>query len=231
MFRVRRPNPRSDLARDRDIRSARRCHGSAHAGDDDTTEVLLRRLIPLAAGCATLAVAPAAHGSGGDYVFAGGTAAQQKTVVAALEASSFPWSIAPGTVVVHIERGTDSRALPGHVWLDADLLDAGRFSWGVVQHEYAHEVDFLLLDDTMRDRLHQSLGGVAWWTGAGHEDRDCERFADLVAWSFWQSPDNVMKPESGSGHMTPAAFRSALAAVLPVRFAASVTVPRGSRRR
>jgi hypothetical protein len=193
--------------------------------------VLLRRLLPLAVTCATLAVAPAAHASGGDYVFAGGTAAQQQTVVAALDASSFPWSIVPGTVVVHIERGADSRALPGHIWLDADLLDSGRFSWGVVQHEYAHEVDFLLLDDTMRDRLHPLLGGVAWWTGAGHDDRDCERFADLVAWSFWSSPDNVMKPENGTGRMTPAAFRSALAAVLPVRFAASVAVPRGSRRR
>ena len=31
--------------------------------------------------------------------------------------------------------------------IDADSLDAGRFAWGEVQHEYAHVVDFALLDD------------------------------------------------------------------------------------
>jgi hypothetical protein len=202
--------------------------------------MLRRLLIPVAVACATLTLVPAAIASGGDYVFAGGSAAQQKTVVSALEASNFPWSIVPGQVVVHIERGTDSRALPGHIWLDADLLDAGRFSWGVVQHEYAHEVDFLLLSETMRDQLHPSLGGVAWWTGAGQEDRACERFADLVAWSFWESPDNVMKPQSPQ--LTPEAFRTTLAALLPAvavaakpmaatRSTAAVAKPRPKRRR
>jgi hypothetical protein len=180
--------------------------------------VFRRLLISLAAVCATLVVAPAALAAGGNYVFDGGTAVQQRTVVSALDASSFPWDIVPGPVVVHIERGTASRALAGQIWLDADLLDAGRFSWGVVQHEYAHQVDFSVLTDSLREQLHQSLAGASWWAGAGHADLDCERFADLVAWSYWQAPDNVMKPQSAEdegGQMTPEAFRTLLATLLP----------------
>jgi hypothetical protein len=188
---------------------------------------MFRRLfLPFAIAAAALAIAPAALAGGGNYVFDGGNTTQQKTVVSALGASSFPWDVVPGTVVVHIERGTSSRALPGHVWLDADLLDAGRFSWGVVQHEYAHQVDFLLLTEAMRARLHLSLQGSGWWTGGSHDALDCERFADLVAWSFWESPENVMKPASAQaedGQMTTAAFRAELAALLPAT--ASVAKP------
>jgi hypothetical protein len=186
-----------------------------------------RLLIPLALAAAALAIAPAALAGGGNYVFEGGNAAQQKTVVSALSASSFPWDVVPAPIVVHIERGTASRALPGHVWLDADLLDSGRFSWGVVQHEYAHQVDFLVLTEAMRAQLHLSLQGSGWWTGGSHDALDCERFADLVAWSFWESPDNVMKPagaQDAGGQMTPAAFRAELATLLPATATATATV-------
>jgi hypothetical protein len=181
--------------------------------------VFRRLLISLAAVCATFAVAPAAFAAGGNYAFDGGSAGEQKTVTSALDASSFPWDIVPGQVVVHIERGTASRALPGQIWLDADLLDSGRFSWGVVQHEYAHQVDFLVLTDAMRAQLHQSLLGASWWGSEGHAALDCERFADLVAWSYWQAPDNVMKPASAQdegGQMTPEAFRTLVSSLLPV---------------
>jgi hypothetical protein len=40
----------------------------------------------------------------------------------------------PATIVIHIVRGVESRATAGEIWLDADLLDAGTFSWGVIQH-------------------------------------------------------------------------------------------------
>ena len=121
-------------------------------------------------------------------------------------------------MVVHIQRDVASSAARNQIWLDANLLDAGRFAWGVVQHEYAHEVDFALLTDATRAQLHTPLGGAAWWGTEGHSTLDSERFADLVAWAYWSSADNVMKPQSAQdegGQVTPAVFRAALAAILP----------------
>jgi hypothetical protein len=177
-----------------------------------------RLLLHLSLAAAALAIAPAAFASGGTYTFDGGSKAQQGQVVAALDASSFPWSIVPGSVVVHIQPGVASAAAPGQIWLDADLLDSGRFAWGVVQHEYAHQVDFALLNDATRAQLHTILQGAAWSGPEGHASLDCERFADLVAWSYWTSSDNVMKPLSAQdegGQATPAVFRAALATILP----------------
>jgi hypothetical protein len=178
-----------------------------------------RLLIHLALAAATLAIAPAAFAAGGNYAFDGGTKAEQTQVTAALNASAFPWGIVPGPVVIHIGHGLASSASPKQIWLDADLLDAGTYSWGVVQHEYAHQVDFALLTPDTRAQLHAFLGGSAWCGGGeGHANLDCERFADLVAWSYWSSADNVMKPQSATdegGQVTPAVFRAALAAILP----------------
>jgi hypothetical protein len=177
-----------------------------------------RLLIQLSVVAATLAIAPAALASGGNYVFDGGSSAEQTQVTAALNASSFPWGIVPGPVVVHIQRNVLSSASPNQIWLDANLLDAGRFSWGVVQHEYAHQVDLALLDDASRAQLHAILGGVAWSGAEGHSNLDSERFADLVSWSYWSSSDNVMKPlstQDEGGQVTPTVFRAALAAILP----------------
>ena len=74
---------------------------------------------------------------------------------------------------------------------------AGNFSWGVVQHEYAHEVDFLLLDDGARAKLLRVLGGTTWCHGDSqqlpHSDYGCERFASTLAWAFWPSPENCMR--------------------------------------
>ena len=182
---------------------------------------MLNRLAPaLALVAAALALAPAALASGGNYTFAGGTRDQRGQVVQALQASSFPWSVVTQSVVVHIARGIPSSATPGNVWLDGDLLDAGRFSWGVVQHEYAHQLDFLVLTEAQRTALHALLGGATWWDDgvAAHGARDCERFADEVAWSYWTSADNVMRPagpQDEGGQVAPAAFRAALARLLP----------------
>ncbi len=52
----------------------------------------------------------------------------------------------------------------------------------------AHEVDFAVLSDATRVKLHALLHGTSWWGGEGHSELDCERFADLVAWSYWMSP-------------------------------------------
>ena len=164
-----------------------------------------------------LAFVPNAAARGGFYTFDGGTRAEQAQVRAALDASSFDWSVVPATVTVHVGRAVSPHAIAGQIWLDAGLLDAGRFSWGVVQHEYAHQVDFLVLTDPMRARLHPLLKGASWWGGA-HSDLDCERFADALAWAYWPSPDNVMRPESETdegGQVDPAALRAMLAQLLP----------------
>jgi hypothetical protein len=186
---------------------------------------LLRAL--LATVAVTLALTGSAQAAGGKYVFDGGTAFQQKQVKKALDASSFDWNIVPATIVVHIVRGHESEATRGEIWLDADLLNAGTFSWGVVQHEYAHQVDFFLLDDADRLAL-ASLGGLSWWAPAAvahapngtlaHEQLTSERFASTLAWSYWQSKENSMRPTSPtdeSAAMAPAAFRALLARVLP----------------
>src|SRR3990172_6003242 len=115
-----------------------------------------------AALLAAFAFAGQAHAAGGTYVFDGGTQRQQREVKKALNASSFDWSLVPGTVTIHVSPVGTSYATPGHVFLDGDLLNAGRFAWGTVQHEYAHKVDFLLLDAGRRAPLAAALGAPAW---------------------------------------------------------------------
>jgi hypothetical protein len=192
--------------------------------------MLRRILVPLVLA---LALAPNALAGGGHYAFDGGTKAQQSQVRAALNASSFDWNLVPGTVVVHIGRGDGPHATAGQIWLDASLLDSGRFSWGVVQHEYAHQVDFSVLTDPMRSKLHDVLGGSSWWSAGNHGSLDCERFADALAWAYWQSTDNVMRPDSASdegGQIVPARFKALLSTLLqPGRTPASVQGKRHPR--
>jgi hypothetical protein len=175
--------------------------------------------------CALVALAlPAwANASGGRYVLAGGTRTERQTVVSALEASSFDWSLVRRQITIEIVPGIDSQAVPGTIWLDADLLDAGAFSWGVVQHEYAHQVDYALLDDGIRARLLPLLGGSAWCYTAldlPHADYGCERFASTLAWSYWPSPENCVKPErpgNESSAPPPPRFRALLDSLLARR--------------
>lgn len=180
-----------------------------------------RRLAALlVAAAAASAFTSAAAAAGGSFTVSGGTPAEQSQIRAALDASSFDWSVLPQTIQVTIEPGVGDYATPGDVYLDPALLDQGEFSWGIVQHEFAHQVDFLLLSDADRARLQQALGGVSWWPDATHQHSDfaCERFASTLAWSYWPSPENALRPQSASdeaGAMAPAAFRALLAQVLP----------------
>ena len=195
--------------------------------------MLLRRT--LLVFLAALALSPDAYARGGNYVFDGGTRTEQGQVKAALDASTFDFSVVPAPVTIHIGRALSSSAAPGQIWLDADLLDAGRLSWGVVQHEYGHQVDFSLLTDAGRAQLQQLLGGSAWCSGAVHRELTCERFADLISWAYWPSADNVLRPTGKSdegGQVSPAAFRAAIAQLLPspIRVMAATT-ERGSSRR
>jgi hypothetical protein len=166
-------------------------------------------------------VAPGlAQAGGGTYVFDGGTAKERSAVHSALEASSFDWSLVPATITIHIKQGIPSEATRGNIWIDSDLLASGRFAWGVVQHEYAHQVDYFLLDDAKRAQLLAALGGSDWCgavAGLDHAAYGCERWASTLAWAYWQSPDNSMRPTAAgdeSAAMAPAKFRALLANLL-----------------
>lgn len=182
---------------------------------------MARALLALVASlAAALAFAGPSFAGGGSYTFDGGTEAQQRQVVRGLEASAFPWSVVPATITIHVARGTGSFSRPGHVWLDAALLDAGSFSWAIVQDEYAHQVDFFLFDSSIRQRLTTALGAAAWCRetpGLAHDRYGCERFTSTLVWAYWQSPSNAYRPLSKrdeSAAMAPARFRALMAELL-----------------
>ena len=181
----------------------------------------MRRLILtllIAALCCTFV--PSALAAGGTYSFAGGTPVEQATVRSALQASSFDWGLLPQAVVVHVGTYGESYSVYGNVFLDASLLHSGRFAWGVVQHEFAHQVDFMLFDDAKRAIFEQRLGGKDWCygvTGLKHAEYGCEKFASELAWAYWSSPANSMRPSGSDGEaagMPVAQFRALLAQAL-----------------
>lgn len=178
---------------------------------------------------------PAAAG-GGNYAFDGGTRAERAQVRAALAASLFDWSLVPELITIRIGAGVGCSARAGTIELDSGLLQTGRFAWGVIQHEYAHQVDFFLLDDAMRARLAERLGGESWWqTSAGvpHQALTSERFASSLAWAYWPSPDNVLRPTSAAdeaGALAPADFRLLLGDVLGVSVPSRRVVASARRR-
>lgn len=173
------------------------------------------RLLLLCSVVAAMLLPPAGRATGGRYAFAGGTPRERAAVTRALAASSFDWDVVPVRVAIHIQRGAVSRATAGEIWLDADLLDAGTFAWGVVQHEFAHQVDFFALTASGRALLQHKLGATTWCsdTAVRRDLLGCERFASALAWAYWQSPDNCMRP---AGDELPAQrFRTLLSIVLP----------------
>lgn len=180
----------------------------------------LPRALLVAATAAALLLSPTAGAAGARLSWDGGTAGQRTQVRAALAASSFRWSLIPKRVTVHIGRGYVTRAGAGHVWLDADLLDAGLFAWGAVQHEFAHEVDFLFLTPLQRMQIAAALGTDEWCateSGLPHGLYGCERFASTLTWSYWPSRSNAFRPESPDDEaaaLPPARFRALLDSVL-----------------
>jgi hypothetical protein len=206
------------------------------------TTVTVRRHITyrcvLTAAVASLAlvlVTPA-RALGGDVAFVGGSSAERAEVLGALEASRFNWNVVPAQITIHIAPGEDSRAAKGEIWLDADLLGAGTFAWGVVQHEYAHQVDFFLLDDDDRALLMQRLGADTWCSDGASERHDrlgCERFASTLAWSYWSSPLNCLKPEHAgdeSAAMSPSDFRALISTLIRARVSRRFLVTHRSER-
>jgi hypothetical protein len=174
-----------------------------------------RALTLLCIAVAATLVPPAGRATGGRYAFAGGTPREQAQVSDALAASSFDWSLVPGRITIHIAPVATSQATPGEIWLDPNLLDAGSFAWGVVQHEYAHQVDFSLLTEPARARLMRELGVQTWSsaTPARPDTLGCERFATALAWAYWPSARNVMRLAS-SRRLSASRFRGVVNTLL-----------------
>jgi uncharacterized protein (DUF2141 family) len=177
-----------------------------------------------AAALAALVLAGSALALGGSYTVIGGTEAEQAQVREALDASAFDWSIVPAKITIHIARGAVAHSTVGEIWLDSRLLDAGRFSWAIVQDEYAHQVDFFLLSDPERIALNRALGGLAWSArqlpGLSHSMYGAERFTSTFVWAYWQSPANAYRPTSArdeSASVSVARFRTLLTSVLPLQ--------------
>ena len=138
---------------------------------------------------------PSAARPARSYSFDGGSKAERAVFRSALAASAFDWSIIPGHVTIHIRRSGFCAASKGEIWLSSALLHQGQASWGLVQHEYAHQVDFFLLDDSDRARLEKLLGEKEWWPDGSvrrHDQYGAERFASTLAWSYWPSPHNSL---------------------------------------
>jgi hypothetical protein len=187
-----------------------------------------RRLcIVLLLACTAMGTALSPAAARAAYSIDGGTPAEHTIVRMGLAASSFPWQIVPAHVRIHIQAGVLSHAVPGEIWLDSHLLDAGRFSWAIVQHEFAHQVDFFLLNDSERVDLTARLGGVSWWNttryalapdgSRAHGELTAERFASTLTWAYWPCRANVLRPESPgdeSAALAPAQFRALLASLL-----------------
>lgn len=159
-------------------------------------------LLVLATALAFLASAGDALAVGGNYVFAGGSTEAQAQVRAALDRSVFDWSVVPEQITVRITSCGCAGSKPGEIVLDEAQLTSSplgkRYAWGIVQHEYAHQVDFFVLDQDDRARLARRFGAAAWCyelPGLAHDAYGCERFATLVAWAHWRSPANVQRPD------------------------------------
>ena len=152
------------------------------------------------------------------YVFDGGTGRERATVRAALAASSFDWRLVRGRVTIHIAPGSGCRAVKGRIWLDSALLAHGRVSWGIVQHEFAHQVDYFRFDARIRARLDRVLGGKTWWpTGRfRHDQYGAERFASTLSYAYWPSRHNILfrGARAEATALPPARFRRVIEALL-----------------
>ena len=132
----------------------------------------------LLAALASLALAGTAQAAGGNYVIQGGSPEAQATVRSALDASRFDFSRIPDQITIRISRCGCAGARPGLIVLDQDVvLDTSlgaKYSWGLIQHEYAHQVDYLLFQDSDRSAILRRLGGNDWCyesEGLAHRQR------------------------------------------------------------
>jgi hypothetical protein len=152
---------------------------------------------------ASLTLAGTAQAAGGDYVFEGGSPEAQATVRAALDASRFNFDRIPAQITIRISHCGCAGAREGLIVLDEGVvLDTSlgaRYSWGLIQHEYAHQIDYFLFQERDRAAVRRTLGGKDWCyetAGLSHDEHGCERFADVFSWAFWPSKRNVLRADA-----------------------------------
>jgi hypothetical protein len=157
----------------------------------------------LVAIVASFALASTAHAAGGDYVLEGGSAEAQATVHSALDASRFNFDRVPAQITIRITDCGCAGARAGLIVLDEHVLVDGtleeKYAWGLIQHEYAHQVDYFLFQDDDRAASRRVLGGKDWCyevSGLAHDEHGCERFADVFSWAFWPTEDNVLRADA-----------------------------------
>jgi hypothetical protein len=106
------------------------------------------------------------------------------------------------------------------------MLAYRRAAWGVIQHEFAHQVDFFLLDKRTRRKLTRLLRAKASWPGDGrfaHDSYGAERFASTLAWAYWPSPHNSLfrHAHAEATAMPALKFRQMMDALIERRWAIS----------
>lgn len=147
---------------------------------------------------AALSFVTPALAKGGHVTFDGGTSLEQQNVTDALAVSTFNFNQLPNItvrIVPSLPPGESGEAVAGTVTLVAGFLDQGIFAFGTVQHEFAHEVDYLLLSDAQRQEALTVLGASAWYSPSlAHADQGRERFATTLAWTFWPDRLNNQAP-------------------------------------
>jgi hypothetical protein len=132
----------------------------------------------------------------------GGSEIARAHVAAALQASTFDWSLVGEPITAEVRDCGCAGARPGVVVLDETVLESlpyGRaYTWGIVQHEFAHQVWWFALDDEQRSELREVLGGSDLCyeqPGLPHDAHACERFASTLAWAYWPVAGNPMQAE------------------------------------
>jgi hypothetical protein len=151
----------------------------------------------------SLALSGTAQAANGNYLIEGGSPEAQATVRAALDASLFDFDRVPAQITIRISKCGCAGARPGVIVLDEDVVTdtthGERYSWGVIQHEYAHQVDYFLLQDADRAAAKRALGGKDWCyeqAGLAHDAHGCERFADVFSWAFWPTKENILRGDA-----------------------------------
>ena len=165
-----------------------------------------RRHLVLLAALAALALPGTAGATDVALEFSSGSDAARAEVIAALDASAFDWSLIGRPVTVQIFDCGCAGSRPGVVVLDETMLASspyGRaYTWGIVQHEFAHQVWWYALDEGRRIELQTVLGGADLCheqPGLPHDAHACELFASTLGWAYWPAAGNPMQIERAMG--------------------------------
>jgi hypothetical protein len=195
-------------------------YNSHGAFDGGNSMLAPRRHLVLLAALAALVLPGKAGAADVALEFSGGSDTARAEVIAALDASAFDWSLIGRPVTVQIFECGCAGSRPGVVVLDETMLASspyGRaYTWGIVQHEFAHQVWWYALDDERRSELQALLGGrdlCYEQPGLPHDAHACELFASTMTWAYWPVAGNPMQAEKVMGARS---FRRLLSRLLAI---------------